>query len=88
LEGFSSNLECVYSWLNETKIREFIWVKDGRRLDDPQELDAELTLRGRFLYFRNLSHLIHNGIYRCEIELVTGQLIKSLNSVNVQILCN
>jgi hypothetical protein len=85
-EGFSSNLECVFTWINNSKINEFIWHKDGKPINIT-ELNVELTLRGRFLYFKNLSHIIHNGVYRCDIELVTGQVVKSSNSVNLLVSC-
>ena len=76
----------MLTWINNSKINEFIWHKDGQPINIT-ELNAELTLRGRFLYFRNLSHFVHNGEYRCDIELVTGQVVRSMNLVNVLVSC-
>lgn len=86
IEDYASNVECVYTWINDTKIKFINWTKDGEPVD-LVKLDAELTLRGRFLYFKKLSHRKHNGVYKCDIELTTGQIIRSINTVNLLVSC-
>ncbi len=76
----------MYTYVNDTKIKSINWYKDGS-LVDLTKLNAEYTLRGRYLYFRNVSNVVHSGSYRCDIELVTGQLIQSPNPISLSISC-
>ena len=48
---------------------------------------ANVTIEGNKLKFSDLNHSIHNGLYKCQIELRNGQLINSSNDYNMKIHC-
>ena len=47
---------------------------------------ANVTIEGNKLKFSDLNHSIHNGLYKCQIELTIGQNISS-DGFNMTIYC-
>ena len=45
-------------------------------------------VEGNELIFSKLNHSIHNGDYKCGIELINDQIIKSNDNYSLNIYCN
>lgn len=86
-EGGTSNIECVFTRINNKKIKNITWYKDDIEITNYNSFLAEPTLKGQYLYIKNISHLLHAGKYKCEVVLVTDQTIPSDNFVNIMVTC-
>lgn len=62
------------------------WFKDDKEVL-MNELNVQLDNDRKTLIFNQLNHLIHNGNYDCRLVLNNGQIINSLNSINVTVRC-
>jgi hypothetical protein len=86
-EGKTSNIECAFTRISNRKVKNITWLKDNIKITDYDSFLAEPTLKGQYLYFKNISHLLHTGQYKCEVVLVTDQVIPSDNFVNIMVTC-
>jgi hypothetical protein len=84
-EGRKAVLSCNEDpKIDRTKIKSYKWHKNDEIISN-----STLTMvEGNELIFTELNHLIHNGDYKCEIELINYQIIKSNNKYSLNINCN
>ena len=77
-------LFCDYSQIDEKNIKSLKWYKHD--LEISNSTIENITIDGNQLKFSYLNHSIHNGLYKCQIELTNDQILSS-NIFNLTIYC-
>ena len=75
LEGGSIALTCTITNINSSLISQITWFHNKNIIKKNQSSGFEI-FNNFTLKISNLSHLLHNGNYYCEIEFI-------LNSINI-----
>ena len=76
-------ISCDYSPLELKYIKSIKWFKNN----DTEVVSSEnMTIVENKLKFSYLNHSIHNGLYNCQIELNTSQIITS-TTTNLTVRC-
>ena len=83
IEGNKKTFTCEYSETDSSLLKSIKWFKN-ESIEFTGSTDAIIV--SNQLIFSSLNPLLHNGIYKCQIELITGQIIAS-NSINIGIYC-
>lgn len=84
-EGNRTTLTCNHTQIDSKYVKSIIqWFKNGQNYSIFE--NQNVTKTGNQLQFTYLNHLIHNGVYECQIELITGQVVSS-NTINMKVNC-
>ena len=81
-EEKEASLFCDYTQINKKKFLK--WYKHGLEISNSSI--ENLTIVGNQLKFSYLNHSIHNGIYKCQINLTNDQIFIS-NNFNLTVFC-
>ena len=82
-EEYETNIYCDYTKINSANLKSVKWYKNDIEIINNSNSQIINDTELKFTY---LNHSIHNGVYKCKIELITGQLFQSEN-INITVYC-
>jgi hypothetical protein len=75
---------CDYTKINTANIKSVKWYKND--IEEILNNSNTQIVNDTELKFTYLNHSIHNGLYKCKIELITDQIFQSDN-INITVFC-
>ena len=73
-------IHCDFTDIDSKMINSIKWFTNLTGLNIE---DLEFSEDNRTIEIANLSHRIHNGDYKCQVELITGQIFESTKTIIV-----
>ena len=84
-EEKEARLICSNSEGNPNIVKSIKWFKD-ENMEIVNSNDVSVTVFENELIFSYLNHSLHNGLYKCQIELINGQILTS-NATRMLVFC-
>jgi hypothetical protein len=85
MEEKETILFCDYTQIDEKYIKSIKWYQNNAEIFSSNNQNISIVNSNQ-LSFSYLNHSIHNGLYKCQIELTNDQIISS-NNFNMTIFC-
>lgn len=77
-DGHEITIICNHTEISERHIKAITWYKDNKIIDAAR-LKIIIDNKSEILFINKSDHRLHNGEYFCQIELSTGQNIRSMS---------
>lgn len=85
IERQTGTLKCTT--FDDTLISQIVWYKDDELLGSNNRFNISIDDVSKIITISNLSHLVHNGNYKCSAKLsINNQILNSTN-FNLMVKC-